>query len=216
MKSLFACYLLAILVTSCGDNKRYGGNQTDWKSALRDENPIPLRGYGLISEIVRQRIVDDGNFRLGMYLESEPDDSQSSLTQLIMGPEGKGTRTIESTAIPNPINTFIWYIAMHGLATDIAEECYTVSDDADNAKLKLQPHLQEIIEDLCGEEAPAEPREESILKLWTELLQEDATDSDKSLWLALHTGIDRPNDKKQLVYEMVFTALFNHDFLAGK
>jgi hypothetical protein len=215
-KQMLLVLIMAIAaLIGCGrpkDDRHIGPNPGDNSGDLEEEVPTPLRGFDLVSKLLKQRVFADENFDLKSYLDPEGKvDPSESLTIFIMGEEGRGQTTVKSTATPQALNTYVWYMFIHNLAADIARSC----DNDERSLPALYPELDHAIQRLCRE-AKHGVTEATLNDLWNVMLKEDGNVRDQELWRKFHRGPDAPESSKDLVYEAILTALFNHDFLAGK
>jgi hypothetical protein len=196
---------LILLASGCG---RLGDKPAEKQEAVADapsQNLVigPMRGYAETNRIVNERLFDaPDTVELASYFEEPATDVASALQpqlrELLGGFDGDGLRTGIKNAEPNAVNMLLWYLAVDGLANDLAGAC-----DGGGLKSTADAALTK----LCADPAP-----EDYQALWRQVMASDAPASEERDWQQFAQTIDAPEPRAK-VQQMLVAMMFNPYFL---
>ncbi len=208
--------LISVLaLTGCGESPpawretNPQPTEADLEVRLKQESPGQFYGYTKTNQRLRNRLFPaDSRFSLRRYLGGE--DTQ--LTELLGYSAGNGLNQDFRSGRPNAVNMTIWYIALQGLADELATFCYR-NETEFPATSFLRPEAESDFQPICAWPAPEAKTETSLLKFWHRLLAFDAPRSEFEAWSTFVSKEFADTDVHEALPKMVLAALYNPHFL---
>ncbi len=219
---MFCCLRLVVvtiatvLVAGCGIKPK---GKTD--KPLVNNKPVNyeliggFRGYLVTNQVIKDRVIQEGiPFELAGYFELKENQEENifsditpNLRSLLGINEGNGVNSGYKNNQPNSINMLLWYIALSGLATDMADTC----DDHSNL---FNQKTDDILAKLCTWPEAESKSDKTLQELWQLLMDYDATNEEFLVWRAyVQSDEFSKNTKKEAILNMVVSILYNPYFL---
>jgi hypothetical protein len=136
------------------------------------------------------------------------------LRELLGAYAGDGLRTDIKNASPNAVNMLLWYMAVDGLATDLAASCgeAAVAPTA-FALAAVRPGFADAFSRLCVRLVVGDAAAADYAAVWGAVLEADAPQEEQDAWIAFarsdaFAGATPRETLKQLLVAMMYGPYF--------
>ncbi len=230
MKMLLATVLLGLAVAACQGAPEAKKNENHHAadavpapgSAAENDATGTYRGYEEINRMVNERMFARSNaLALREYVEEAPvldnvfELGKPTLKDLLGVYDGDGLRVGLKNGTPNSVNMLLWYMAMDGLASEMALGC----DGEDGAHFQLvdvQTRMTDLVNRICATPDAQAKDEDTLRELWNTVMRSDAPETEYLAWRNYVTGGSFTETGSQAVHSMLLAMLYNPHFLLKK
>ena len=206
-------FVAMLFLVSCGPSSQ---KASELETPGRENQSIAkyLNTYEDVLNTLKSRIfITEAEINLAKYVEKQyaPDDVLSvykpSLLDLLPAYSGDGLGFGLKNATPNAVNMLLWHIILDGIARDLSRVCVSASPKPPIFGAEyFQESLLNLINHFC-DESPL--RRDQLSSLWQQIVSYDADDSERQRWLNFATGPELNMERRKVVYEILFSALYN-------
>lgn len=207
-----------------GNPNRHSGDARPEESGPAAENDATgtYRGYEEINRIVNERLFARSDaLSLRLYVEEHPptdsifDLGKPTLKDLLGVYDGDGLRVGLKNGTPNSVNMLLWYMAMDGLANELALGCQGEAG-AHFALVDVQPSVTDLVNKICATPDARSKDEATLRDLWNVVMRTDAPETEYLAWRNYVQGGSFTETGSAAVHSMLLAMLYNPHFLLKK
>jgi hypothetical protein len=186
--------------------------QADLQSQGRPKGT--LKGYYQIENLLKTKLIKRENrnsFILQTFLTGSISTSEgevADIARLLGIYEGVGDRNNPRNAIPNGMNTLLWYITLSKVAASIGENCHRETDDYEVGGEPADPHFVQNLQALCQFD-PAQPIDETKFRaVWNSVMDYGLPEEEYKAWNQYLMEQKKRATKSEEFVAGVFLAMF--------